>query len=434
MTRNGIATNVSATMTPAVVNGNVMPVHSSRSRPRMPWRPKARSRATPPTTGGSTNGSVTRARSTEIPRTRERARTQANDTPNTSDTAVAALAHTNDNLRASRTWLSANSRGRPRQGARTRSPAKGTSRNSAASNAGTPSGHGIVPRACIARASCRERWAGPCPPGGRSMEVMAASASVLQWPRSGLGEPGSGQDGGAGRRQDVVGELLGGGLVGRPGQDGDRVLGRGVDALGDLDAPDLGTSGPHVGDVDDPGINLAQGDLGQNNLDVNLLSDRGHGEPGVGEDLGGCSAARNGDLTQGHLHAGLGQVGQLGDVGGVLWGNRDLHDVAGEVLRGAGPSGLDDPVHVPGAGRGKDVGGCTLGDLSREAGARTEVEYDVGAAVGGSELLTELGERLPQGGCGEDVDSASHRRGAQHRRRGRRGVGGGGGGGGGGAG
>src|SRR5664279_1100552 len=60
-TRNGIATNVSATTTPAVVNGSVIPNQESRNRPTIPLRPSTSSSATPPTTGGSTSGSVTSA-------------------------------------------------------------------------------------------------------------------------------------------------------------------------------------------------------------------------------------------------------------------------------------------------------------------------------------------------------------------------------------
>jgi len=41
MTRNGIATNVCATMTPAVENGRVMPNHWSRYWPTSPRRPRA---------------------------------------------------------------------------------------------------------------------------------------------------------------------------------------------------------------------------------------------------------------------------------------------------------------------------------------------------------------------------------------------------------
>src|SRR5688500_9363286 len=52
MTRNGIATNASASTTPAVVKGNEIPNHWSRYWPTTPRRPSTSSSATPPTTGG----------------------------------------------------------------------------------------------------------------------------------------------------------------------------------------------------------------------------------------------------------------------------------------------------------------------------------------------------------------------------------------------
>ena len=57
-----MATKVSAITAPAVVNGSVMPNRRSSHWPTSPRRPKASSRATPPTTGGSTIGKVTSAR------------------------------------------------------------------------------------------------------------------------------------------------------------------------------------------------------------------------------------------------------------------------------------------------------------------------------------------------------------------------------------
>jgi hypothetical protein len=186
MIRNGIATKVSAMTTPAVVNGKVMPVHSSRSRPRTPCRPNASSRATPPTTGGSTKGRVTSARSTEMPRAGERASTQASGTPSIRDAAVAAVAHTSDNRRASRTWLSARRRGSPRHGARSRSPASGMRRNRAPSSAGTPSGHGIAPPRLAASAPCGDRWTDDCRGGGR---VMAGTVISSPEPHQGFANP-----------------------------------------------------------------------------------------------------------------------------------------------------------------------------------------------------------------------------------------------------
>jgi hypothetical protein len=96
ITRNGMATNVSAMTTAVVVNGMLTPRCSYSGRPRMPCRPITRNSATPPTTGGSTSGTVTSARSTDRPRMRERASTQAIGTPSRSETTVATVAENSD--------------------------------------------------------------------------------------------------------------------------------------------------------------------------------------------------------------------------------------------------------------------------------------------------------------------------------------------------
>src|SRR5262245_32610761 len=96
ITRNGIATNASATTTPVVVNGSETPNHESRYWPRIPRRPRTSSNATPPTTGGSTSGTVTNARNTPRPGRSLRASSHASGTPSTRQTTVARLAQTSD--------------------------------------------------------------------------------------------------------------------------------------------------------------------------------------------------------------------------------------------------------------------------------------------------------------------------------------------------
>ncbi len=145
MTRNGIATNASAITTPAVVNGRVIPNQSSRDFPTMPLRPRAISRATPPTTGGRTRGRVTRARTSPRPGNSTRASSQASGTPMTRLTAVAAVAQTSDSWSACHTSALVSSSGRLRQGARTSRAISGTTRNARPSNAGTRRGSGTAP-------------------------------------------------------------------------------------------------------------------------------------------------------------------------------------------------------------------------------------------------------------------------------------------------
>ena len=66
----------------------------------MPRRLKAASRATPPTTGGSTSGSSTRPRTRARPGNGTRASTQASGRPNSTDSAVAPSEHTSDSRSA----------------------------------------------------------------------------------------------------------------------------------------------------------------------------------------------------------------------------------------------------------------------------------------------------------------------------------------------
>src|SRR6266545_7354716 len=94
ITRKGIATNVSATTTPAVVNGRLIPNVASSQPPSSPRRPKTSSRATPPTTGGNTSGTVTSARANLRPGKLVRARSHASGTPSRRLTPVARVAVT----------------------------------------------------------------------------------------------------------------------------------------------------------------------------------------------------------------------------------------------------------------------------------------------------------------------------------------------------
>ena len=100
----------------------------------------------------------------------------------------------------------------------------------------------------------------------------------------------------------------------------------------DLDALDLVAGGLDVGHVDDAGVDLAERDLGQDRLHVDLLGDRLHGDLGVGEDLGGHLAARDLRLAERDLDAWLGEVVDRGDLRRVVRRRGDLHGVRREVL------------------------------------------------------------------------------------------------------
>src|SRR4051794_28311606 len=81
ITRNGMATNASATTTPAVVNGRLTPNAASSHDPTSPRRPKTSSSATPPTTGGHTQGPVANARANPPPGEKGRGQNPARRAP-----------------------------------------------------------------------------------------------------------------------------------------------------------------------------------------------------------------------------------------------------------------------------------------------------------------------------------------------------------------
>ncbi len=96
-----MATNDSATMTPASVNGKENPVALYSGSPMNPRRPNASSSAMPPTTGGSTIGSVVRPRSSPLPRNCPRASCHASGNPNPSAMTVLDSDATRDSPSAS---------------------------------------------------------------------------------------------------------------------------------------------------------------------------------------------------------------------------------------------------------------------------------------------------------------------------------------------
>ena len=116
----------------------------------MPLRPKASSSTSPPTTGGSTSGSVTSARISPMPGSRTRASTQASGTPNSSDSTVAAVAHSSDSRSAVNEAEPDSSRSKPRHGIRISNANNGISRNARPSAAGAASSSG-APRGCCDR-------------------------------------------------------------------------------------------------------------------------------------------------------------------------------------------------------------------------------------------------------------------------------------------
>src|SRR5205085_3933130 len=126
--------------------GRWTPTRSSWG-PTRPRRPRARSRAVPPTTGGRTMGRVVRARTRLRPRYSTRACTPAKGTPRARARAVADTDVTRDRRRA---WPASSevSAGQAfDQGAFHSSPARGRANRAAAAPATTTGAAGARSRA-----------------------------------------------------------------------------------------------------------------------------------------------------------------------------------------------------------------------------------------------------------------------------------------------
>src|SRR5438874_7361085 len=258
MTRNGMATNASATTTPVVVNGKLTPNVSYSQAPSSPRRPKTSSSAIPPTTGGSTSGTVTSARTSRRPGKSTRARSHASGTPTSRHARVASVAVCSDSRSAVRMPGWASRPGRVLHGARTTRPASGSTRNARPRPAGTISATGTrdVPRR-------RGTATGGASTGSTSTTIGLRCL-----------EPGRGEYGPALAGQYPGDEGLRAGLVGSALQHDDRVLVDGRRGLGELHTVHIGHCGPGVGAVHQGGVHLTELDLGQGGLDVLLLGDR----------------------------------------------------------------------------------------------------------------------------------------------------------------
>src|SRR5579884_3566658 len=276
ITRKGMATKVSATITPGVVKGRPKPVAVATGPPTSPRRPKARRRATPPTTGGSTMGRIATPRSSSRPGNRRRASTQARGTPSRQARAVEASEATSESSRAVLTPGSARICSVDLQGICTARPARGSTKNSAPSPART-SRTGL------------KGWVGGRTTDGSADggEPVALERLLPRGVQHGLDEdPG---------RDRVRGRL----------QLHDRVAGDDVQAVRDLDPRDRAPRRLDVAHVHDPGIRLAERDFGQHRLHVLLLADRGDRDARLLEDRGRVAPAGDGGRALVHPDPGI---------------------------------------------------------------------------------------------------------------------------------
>ena len=173
-----MATNVSATIAPDVVNGTGCRTSRSRHWPNSPRRPNAKNSATPPTTGGSTIDRVHSARTIARPGKRDRASSHASGTPKSSDSAVAPQRAHHRQRSAARTAASSRSAThRPTAPATAARPAAARRTRSATTASDRRPGAG-GPAPVPACAACRRTGVAH---GARSRsEASTSSPSVAQ--------------------------------------------------------------------------------------------------------------------------------------------------------------------------------------------------------------------------------------------------------------
>src|SRR5690606_27122548 len=208
---------------------------------------------TPPTTGGSTSGTVTRARTRLRPGNSVRANSQANGTPSTRETTVAALAVARESRSASRTPVENSWAPSVDHGVRASRPNSGSIRKPKPSSAGTSSSRGTRP---VSGA-----------PAGLGEE----EAGIVQHFRVVRGGHES---------RPRLGEFR----FGRVGEDRDRIV---VDCgrrFRNVNAVHVASGGDHVGAVHEGGVHFAQPDPGERGPRILLPRHRVHCHSGGVQD------------------------------------------------------------------------------------------------------------------------------------------------------
>src|SRR5438309_1958540 len=236
-----------------------MPKVVASQPPTNPRRPKASSKATPPTTGGRTIGNTVTARRTARPGKVSRAKVHASGTPKTRAIAVAENEASRERRRAVRTsgdrsWSQAAA-----HGVRNKRPSSGMTKNAAPTAASARSATGAAGRALVALRT------GKAIAGQRSLAATKEirDERLRQWPVLGILEDDDG----------IVGDDV---LFQRNFHPLHRRAGR-------LD----------VGHVDDAGIRFAQRHFADDILDVGLLAGRLQDHPGFLKGLRGVVPAWN---------------------------------------------------------------------------------------------------------------------------------------------
>src|SRR5438132_3707702 len=299
ITRNGIATNVSAMMAPAVVKGRWTPKVVASHPPTRPRRPKASSSATPPTTGGSTIGNTVRARNTDRPGKVSRAKVQASGTPRVIAIAVAENDASNDKRKAASTSAEPNCCQADAQGVRSSKPSSGMMKNAAPALARMTIGRGAE---------------------GRSLRRLRVGKAI-----AGKGLPATGVD--------VTDERPGQRPVLRILEDDNWILRHHVERWCNGDALNRLAGGLHVREVNDAGVRLADRHLAQDGLHIRLLARGLDAHPGFLQRLGRVVPARNRRRAEHDHQPRASQVGKRGDMFRVPLPYHDLEIVTSEHNR-----------------------------------------------------------------------------------------------------
>src|SRR5919201_2798725 len=253
----------------------------------MPLRPKAVSRATPPTTGGSTIGSTVNARSTARPGKATRARIQASGTPNAIAMAVADSEASSDRRRAVSDSVEVSRAAASVQGARSSRPSSGSRKKATPSPASTVKAGGAEGRP----RSGREEAVG-------SKRLLAVSLRIRY------------------SVEDVGDERLRERNVGRFFENRDRIARHHVETVGNVHSLEAAGS-LDVGDVDDAGVGFSQRHLAEHRLHVGFLAGSFHAYSSALQRLGGITTAGYGRGAEYQHKARTRQVLKTADVARV---------------------------------------------------------------------------------------------------------------------
>src|ERR1700682_4876217 len=248
--------------------------------PSSPRRPKASSKATPPTTGGKTIGNTVIARSTARPGKVRRAKVHASGTPKTRAIAVAENDASRERRSAVRTsgersWSQVTA-----QGVRRTRPISGTTKNAAPTAASTRSATGAAGRALVALRT------GKTITGQRRL----AGAKEIRHERPG--------------QRRVLGIF----------EDAHRIVGHDVLSQRNFNSLHRRAGRLDIGRVDDAGVRLAQRYLADDRLDIGLLAGRLHADAGLLQGLHGVTPARNSGGAEADHEPRTGEVRKPRDV------------------------------------------------------------------------------------------------------------------------